>query len=73
MHMSVDFEQHPADTPLMQRISEAGMMQGRGAVLSYWDGMLPEMTEEMMNEFLEIVAGSLAAGGGTAFPERERA
>jgi hypothetical protein len=44
----------------------AGMMQGRGAVLSYWDGMLPEMSVEMMEEFLDIVADSLAAGGGTA-------
>ncbi len=48
----------------------AGMMQGRGAVLSYWDGMLPEMSEEMMNEYVGIVAQRLAAGGGEAFPHR---
>ena len=50
----------------------AGMMQGRGAVLSYYDGMLPEMPVEMMDEFIDIVARSLAAGGGEAFPERPR-
>lgn len=48
----------------------AGMMQGRGAVLSYWDGMLPEMSAEMANEHIAIVAESLAEGGGTTFPGR---
>lgn len=48
----------------------AGMMQGRGALLQYWDGILPAMSEEMMNEYLEIVATALAKGGGTAFPSR---
>lgn len=48
----------------------AGMMQGRGAVLSYWDGMLPEMSEEMTNEYVGIVAQRLAVGGGEAFPHR---
>ncbi|WP_298037572.1 hypothetical protein [uncultured Microbacterium sp.] len=47
-----------------------GMMQGRGAVLSYWDGMLTEMPEQMMHEHIEIVAEALAAGGGQAFPNR---
>ena len=51
----------------------AGMMQGRGSVLPYWDGMLPEMPADMTEEFFEIVATSLASGGGTAFPEREQA
>lgn len=50
----------------------AGMMQGRGSVLPYWDGMLPEMPLDMTEEFIEIVATSLASGGGTAFPEREQ-
>lgn len=48
----------------------AGMMQGRGAVLSYWDGMLTEMPEVMMNDNIRIVAEALAAGGGEAFPNR---
>lgn len=48
----------------------AGMMQGRGALLQYWDGILPAMPQEMMNEYIEIVATALAQGGGTAFPER---
>lgn len=36
-----------------------------------WEtGGLPAMSEEMMNEHIEIVATALAAGGGTAFPQR---
>ncbi|WP_194420764.1 hypothetical protein [Microbacterium abyssi] len=46
----------------------AGMMQGRGAVLSYWDGMLTEMPETMMRDYIEIVAEALAEQGGQAFP-----
>lgn len=48
----------------------AGMMQGRGAVLAYWDGILPPMPQEMSEEHLRIVAEALAAGGGEAFPTR---
>ena len=48
----------------------AGMMQGRGAILAFWDAVLPSMSEEMKAEHLRIVAESLAAGGGTAFPQR---
>ena len=47
----------------------AGMMQGRGAMLAFWDDVLPEMPG-MQQEHLWIVAESLAAGGGTAFPNR---
>lgn len=48
----------------------AGMMQGRGAILPYWEQSLPAMPDEMMQEYLEIVANALAAGGGEAFPVR---
>lgn len=48
----------------------AGMMQARGAVLAFWDGMLPAMTKDMGGDYISIVAESLAAGGGEAFPNR---
>ncbi|MBN7794213.1 hypothetical protein [Microbacterium esteraromaticum] len=48
----------------------AGMMQGRGAILPYWEQSMPAMPDEMMAEYLEIVANALAAGGGDAFPYR---
>ncbi len=48
----------------------AGMMQGRGAVLAYWDGILPPMPQQMAEEHIRIVAEALAAGGGEAFPTR---
>jgi hypothetical protein len=48
----------------------AGMMQGRGAMLAFWDDVLPAMSEEMQQEHLRTVAEALAAGGGTAFPSR---
>jgi hypothetical protein len=46
----------------------AGMMQGRGAMLAFWNDVLPTMPEEMAAEHLRIVAESLASGGGEAFP-----
>lgn len=48
----------------------AGMMQGRGAVLAFWDGILPPLPAEMAEDHLRIVAEALAAGGGEAFPHR---
>lgn len=48
----------------------AGMMQGRGAMLAFWDDVLPPMSEDMQAEHLRIVAETLAAGGGTAYPHR---
>jgi hypothetical protein len=48
----------------------AGMMQGRGAVLAFWDEILPPLPQEMAQEHLRIVAEALAAGGGEAFPYR---
>ena len=47
----------------------AGMMQGRGAMLAFWDDVLPDLPEELQRDHLRIVAESLAAGGGAAFPE----
>ena len=46
----------------------AGMMQGRGAMLAFWDDVLPRLSEDMQREHLHTVAEALAAGGGTAFP-----
>ena len=46
----------------------AGMMQGRGAMLAFWDDVLPAMPEEMMTDHVRIVAESLASEGGKAFP-----
>lgn len=48
----------------------AGMMQGRGATLAFWDEMLPAMSTEMGKEYIDIVANALAVGGGEAFPHR---
>ena len=42
------------------------MMQGRGAMLAFWDDVLPELPEDLAAEHLRIVARSLAAGGGEA-------
>lgn len=48
----------------------AGMMQGRGAILPYWEQCLPAMPDEMMQSYLGTIANELAANGGTAFPNR---
>ena len=45
-----------------------GMMQGRGAMLAFWDDVLPRMPAAMQAEHIRIVAEALAAGGGAAFP-----
>lgn len=47
----------------------AGMMQGRGAMLAFWDDVLPAMPPEMVRDHLRIVAEALAADGGTTFPD----
>jgi hypothetical protein len=49
----------------------AGMMQGRGAMLAFWNDVLPAMPEAMATEHLRVVAESLASGGGEAFPSGE--
>jgi hypothetical protein len=46
----------------------AGMMQGRGAMLAFWDDVLPALPADLAAEHLRIVATSLAEGGGSAFP-----
>jgi len=48
-----------------------GMMQGRGAILPYWEQCFPAMPDELLQEHLRIVADALAAGGGVAFPATE--
>ncbi len=48
----------------------AGMMQGRGAALAFWDDVLPPIPREMVEDHVRIVAESLAAGGGVTFPHR---
>ncbi|MCR6030937.1 hypothetical protein GGQ22_05715 [Nocardioides sp. zg-579] len=49
----------------------AGMMQGRGAMLAFWDDVLPPLDPAMQEEHLRIVAEALAADGGTAYPTRQ--
>ncbi len=46
----------------------AGMMQGRGAMLAFWDDLLPPMPDDLVAEHLRIVADALVAGGGESFP-----
>jgi hypothetical protein len=48
----------------------AGMMQGRGPMLAFWDDVLPSLSTAMQAEHLRIVAEALAAEGGEAFPDR---
>lgn len=48
----------------------AGMMQGRGAMLAFWDDVLPPLPDDLREEHLRVVAAALAADGGTAFPAR---
>jgi hypothetical protein len=49
----------------------AGMMQGRGPMLAFWDDVLPAMPPDLAQEHLRIVAESLASGGGATFPHRK--
>ena len=46
----------------------AGMMQGRGAMLAFWDDVLPDLPADLKAEHFRIFAESLAAGGGDSFP-----
>ena len=46
----------------------AGMMQGRGAMLAFWNDLLPALPQDLACEHLRIVADALAADGGVAFP-----
>ena len=47
----------------------AGMMQGRGAMLAFWDDVFPDMPADLQATHLRIVAEALAAAGGEAFPD----
>ena len=46
----------------------AGMMQGRGPMLAFWNDVLPEMPADLAHEHMRVVAEALAADGGEAFP-----
>ncbi len=46
----------------------AGMMQGRGAMLAFWDDVLPDVPSELSAEHFRIVGESLSVGGGESFP-----
>ena len=48
-----------------------GMMQGRGAMLAFWNDVLPPMPDELAAEHLRVVAEALAEKGGQAFPAEE--
>ena len=48
----------------------AGMMQGRGPMLAFWDDVLPTLPDDLMAQHLQVVAEALAAGGGETFPYR---
>ena len=47
-----------------------GMMQGRGAMLAFWDDVLPDLPDDLQREHLDIVARALAQGGGETYPFR---
>ncbi len=48
----------------------AGMMQGRGPMLAFWDDVLPRLPESLVTEHLEIVAREMgAAAGGRPSPD----
>ncbi len=46
----------------------AGMMQGRGAMLAFWDDVLPDLPEDLKATHFDVVARALAADGGVAYP-----
>ena len=43
-----------------------GMMQGRGAMLAFWDDVLPPLPDDLQREHLRVVATAMAEGGGEA-------
>ena len=45
-----------------------GMMQGRGAMLAFWDDVLPDMPDGLQREHLDIAARALAGRRGRAPP-----
>src|SRR5699024_304042 len=50
----------------------AGMMQGRGPMLAFWDDVLPPLPDEMLAANARTVAGALAEGGGESLAGRRR-
>ena len=46
-----------------------GMMQGRGAMLAFWQDVLPTMPDDLARKHLRIVAEALAEKSGQAFPD----
>ena len=42
----------------------AGMMQGRGPMLAFWDDVLPKLPDALVTEHHRIVAEAMARGGG---------
>lgn len=56
---SAHFHMHFLARPL-------GMMQGRGAMLAFWDDVLPPIDEDMVADNARTVAAAMAEGGGEA-------
>lgn len=54
---SAHFHMHFLARPL-------GMMQGRGAMLAFWDDVLPPLPEDMVASNARAVAAAMAKGGG---------
>ena len=44
----------------------AGMMQGRGPMLAFWDDVLPPVDDAMLAANARTVAAAMAEGGGEA-------
>jgi len=40
------------------------LMQGRGAMLAFWDDVLPPIDEDMLTSNARTVAAAMARGGG---------
>ena len=56
---SAHFHMHFMARPL-------GMMQGRGAMLAFWDDVLPRVDADLFVENRRKVAAALLEGGGTS-------
>ena len=56
---SAHFHMHFMARPL-------GMMQGRGAMLAFWDDVLPRVDADLLAAHRRQVAAAMAEGGGTS-------
>jgi len=56
---SAHFHMHFLGRPL-------GMMQGRGAMLAFWDDVLPPLDHDMLTANARTVAAAMSSGGGQA-------